>query len=122
MDSRRCGRTPPDKPTGGLKRLWKWHALLPRLGLFEGNQRQIPYDYDDVLALVAPRPCLVYAPKRDRFADFAEVAACLDKAKKAWAADGCPENVTVRTPNDVNRFQSEQQAVFLEWLPKVAPR
>ena len=120
-----CGFTPlrtdtPDRPTGGLKRLWKWHALLPRLGLFEGDQRRIPYDYDDLLALIAPRSCLVYAPRRDRFADFAEVGSCLDEARKGWAADGCAETLTVRTPDDINRFQSAQQALFLEWLRQVS--
>lgn len=116
-----CGFTPlrtdtPDKPTGGLERFWKWHALLPLLGTFEGDQTRIPYDYEDVLTLIAPRPCLIYAPVRDRFVDASDVAACLEKAKAAWRAKGSLDGLVVQTPDDINRFQSAQQQAFLQWL------
>ena len=65
-------------------------------------------------------PVLSYAPRLDRFADFAEVRSCLDEAEKGWAADGCAETLSVRTPDNINRFQSAQQAVFLKWLRRVS--
>jgi dienelactone hydrolase len=116
-----CGFTPlrtdtPERPSGGIERLWRWHSLEPLLGLFAGRQEEIPYDYDDVLALVAPRPCLVYSPRRDRMADFDDVVACVAQSRKAWQAQGRPNALTHLTPNDVNRFQAGQQRVFLEWL------
>ena len=63
-----CGFTPlrtntDDKPTGGNRRLYHWHALQPKLGQFAGCEGTIPYDFDDVLQLIAPRPCLIYAPQ-----------------------------------------------------------
>jgi len=57
------------KPTGGIRRLFEWHALQPHLGLFHCREDDIPYDFDDVLALIAPRPCLIVSPLRDRGAD-----------------------------------------------------
>ncbi|MCU0872819.1 MAG: hypothetical protein MUE50_10805 [Pirellulaceae bacterium] len=109
-----------DRTTGGNRRLYLWHALLPKLGLFEGREDSIPSDFEDVLPLIAPRPCLVYAPRRDRAATFADVTACLDRARPAWAGAGNSKNLTLLTPDDVNRFQSGQQQLFLDWLGDVA--
>ena len=44
-----------DRPTGGLRRLYEMHALLPRLGLFAADPREVPYDYDELLTSLAPR-------------------------------------------------------------------
>lgn len=48
-----------DRPTLGLRRLYDLHALLPRLGLFADQPSAVPYDYDELLASLAPRPLLL---------------------------------------------------------------
>jgi dienelactone hydrolase len=119
-----CGFTPlrtdtDDKPTGGIGRLWEWHALQPLLGTFHGRQQDIPYDFDDVLALVAPRPCLVVSPRGDRDADFDEVVACVNRAAGAWKEKGRAEALTHQMPDDINRFQSDQHTQFIEWYDQL---
>eukprot|EP00666_Eupelagonemidae_sp_cell4sb_P006943 gene6943-1665_t len=97
-------------------------ALLPRAGLYAGRERALPYDYDELLAAVAPRPLrprprkgrasrcrhpylirlsaafwlMVFAPLRDRFATPADVAKAAAAARAAYAAAG--EWVGVRSP------------------------
>jgi hypothetical protein len=39
-----------DQPTGGIRRFWEWHALLPKLGLFHQREQSLQYDYDDLFA------------------------------------------------------------------------
>jgi pimeloyl-ACP methyl ester carboxylesterase len=107
------------KSTGGLDELWQWHALQPMLGLFDGREAEIPYDFDDVMALVAPRPCLIYSPQHDRFADFADVTSCVERAKMFWGQAGAADRFTHLSPDDYSRFQTAQQDVYLEWLGKV---
>jgi pimeloyl-ACP methyl ester carboxylesterase len=116
-----CGFTPlrsdtDDKPTGGNRRLWEWHALQPLLGLFHGREQDIPYDFDDILSLITPRPCLIVSPRGDRSADFAEVRGCVEAARRAWIMRGTPPNLTHLTPDDINRFQAPEQKIALEWL------
>ncbi|HUT25206.1 MAG TPA: alpha/beta fold hydrolase [Sumerlaeia bacterium] len=116
-----CGFTPlrtdtDAKPTGGIRRLWEWHALQPRLGLFHNREDEIPYDFDDVLSLIAPRACLIVSPKRDREADFEDVKACVARARQAWEARGSAAALTHLTPDDVNRFQAEQHEAFIRWF------
>ena len=73
-----------DRPTGGLRRLWKWHALQPKLGLYDGRESELPYDFDEVLSLIAPRPCLIVSPKGDRETTYQDVRAALERVRKAW--------------------------------------
>ncbi len=110
-----CGFTPmrtntDARLTGGIRRLWKDHALLPKLGLFHGRESDIPYDFDDVLALIAPRPCLVVAPTRDREARIEDIRTCIQPVKSP--------TLTFEAPDDINRFQRQQQDLFLKWLNK----
>lgn len=116
-----CGFTPmrtddAAKPTGGLRRLWELYALQPRLGLFDGRESELPYDYDDVLKLVAPRPCLVVAPLYDREADAADVKRCVESARPAWRESGRQDALTLLQPADFNRFQTPQHKLLLDWL------
>jgi len=91
-----CGFTPmrtdtDGKATGGLRRLWEWHGLQPRLGFYRGRERELPYDFEDVLSLIAPRPCLIVSPTHDREADFNDVAACVACARRAWERHGAAD-------------------------------
>jgi dienelactone hydrolase len=120
-----CGFTPmradtDDAPTGGLRRLWEWYGLQPRLGHFHARERDLPYDFDGLLALIAPRPCLVVAPAYDRDADAAEVTACVARARAAWDRAGAPTALEHQAPEDYNRFQPEQFQIAFEWLERVA--
>ena len=61
------------RATGGLRRLFELHALLPRLGLFGARPAEVPYDYDELLGALAPRPTLLHTPTQDRDANHADV-------------------------------------------------
>jgi len=52
--------------SGGNRRWFELHATQPQLAWFNGTETDIPYDFDDVIGLVKPRPALVYAPLQDR--------------------------------------------------------
>ncbi|NHE56566.1 hypothetical protein [Cyclobacterium plantarum] len=58
-----------EKSTGGIRHLWQWHQVLPKLGLYQGRESEIPYDYPDLIRLSAPREVLVYTSLCDQFAD-----------------------------------------------------
>ncbi len=106
-------RTDTDaKTTGGIRRLWQWHALQPKLGLFQGREQEIPYDFDDVIAQIAPRPCLIVSPQRNRNADFEDIVACIERAREAWQA---PNRLQHLTPDDIDRFQKDQHTLFTNW-------
>ena len=101
-----------DRGTGGLARLASMHALAPRLGLYVGDEASVPFDYGELLAAIAPRPTLLYTPKRDRDATFADVAVCVDEVRPAWGAAGALRNPR---PDDYSRLSPEAAAAVVEW-------
>ncbi len=119
-----CGFTPlrtdtDAKTTGGIRRLWQWHALQPKLGLFQGREQEIPYDFDDVIAQIAPRPCLIVSPQRNRNADFNDILACVKRSRRAWVTQGNADGLQHLTPDDIDRLQKDQHAMFTEWCSKL---
>ena len=107
------------EPTGGTRRLSRWHGLLPRLALFEGREAEIPYDLEDLLVLVAPRHCLLVTPKRDRNLDLRDVRVSVEKARPWIRQRGGRKTFESREPDDACRFQKDQQEEFLRWLDSI---
>ena len=101
--------------TGGNRYLFETHALIPRLGLFQDDVRAVPYDYDELIASIAPRPVLLHAPKLNRFADPAAVATAAAAAAKAWGG-GSGDAFVFATPNNVSSFGSDEIAAALHWV------
>ena len=72
----------------------------------------VPFDYGELLAAIAPRPTLLYTPKRDRDATFADVAVCVDEVRPAWGTAGALRNPR---PDDYSRLSPEAAAAVVEW-------
>jgi len=106
------------RPSGGLRRLFETHALLPRLGFFERAPHRVPYDFDELLRAIAPRPALLHTPTRDRDANASEVDALIDRVR--WA------RLVQHAPPTATRMGSAEVKVLVRWLEEevagVTPR
>lgn len=106
------------RPTGGLARISVIRPVVPKLGLFIGREADVPYDYDDVIAAIAPRPVLVVQPSMDRDATAAAVHATVEQARKAYALQGAAEKLGLDEPNDYQRLPAATQNRAIEWMAK----
>jgi pimeloyl-ACP methyl ester carboxylesterase len=118
-----CGVDPlrldtPGKGTEGIRQYSHLHGLLPRLGFFVDHEDRVPFDFDEVLASIAPKPTLVVAPKLDRYARLADVESEVEAAKKIYALLGHPEALQLQTPYDINRFAQRTQENAFDWLAR----
>jgi len=102
--------------TEGIKRYAHLRPTIPRLGLFLGNEKRIPYDFHEVLALIAPRPVFVLAPRLDQDWFHEDVAVCCREAAKVFELYGEPGNLVLDSPNDFNRYPPEYQERVNRWL------
>lgn len=102
--------------TEGLRRYAHLRPLLPRLGFFVGHEARAPFDMDDVLALIAPRPVLVLAPTLDQDWLHADVRACYEGARPVYALLGAPEALAFMAPDDFNRYPPKYQELVNRWL------
>ena len=101
--------------SGGIRRWWQLHATTPRLGYFAADQAALPVDFDAVLALLAPKPLLVYQPLRDRMNSAAGVNATV-LAAVADVAGGWPSLLLQMPPDRVNGLDAPATSALLKWL------
>ncbi|MDR0352403.1 MAG: dienelactone hydrolase family protein [Opitutaceae bacterium] len=116
-----CGFTPmrADTPVRGMSGMTRYshqHGLLPRLGLFAGDEARLPYDYEDLIALAAPRPVLIVQPRRDRDASPADVRAAVDRARRAYEQSGAASRLALQEPDDYGRLAAATQDAAIAWM------
>ena len=102
--------------TEGIKRYSHLRPTIPRLGLFLGNEQRIPYDFHEVLALIAPRPVFILAPRLDQDWFYEDVEVCYLEAAKVFELYGKRGNIVLSSPNDFNRYPPEYQEKVNRWL------
>jgi dienelactone hydrolase len=107
--------------TGGVARYAYERGLIPRLGLFVGHEKQIPYDYDGLLGMIAPRPALVIEPKLDRDATPADVHDAVDQARKVYALYGASDKLALTEPWDYNRLPTGTLNDAVQWMKTNLP-
>lgn len=116
-----CGFDPlrldsPDKGVEGIRQYSHLHGLLPRLGYFAGYEDRVPFDFDEVLAAVAPRAALVVTPTLDRYARLRDAQREIESSQQVYALLGAPQALTVAAPVDINKFTSRTQKIVFDWL------
>jgi dienelactone hydrolase len=105
-----------DSGTGGIARLSQERPLLPRLGFFIGHEAQIPYDYDELLAAIAPRPVLVVQPQMDCDATPADVRRSVEAARKVYALYRASDMLAMDEPMDYQRLPTATQDRIVAWM------
>jgi dienelactone hydrolase len=102
--------------TGGVARYSHERGLIPRLGFFAGHEAQIPYDFDDLIATIAPRPVLVVEPKWDRDASPPDVRSAVEQARKVYTLYGAQAKIEIEEPWDYNRLPDRMQDEIVKWM------
>jgi len=135
-----------EKGTSNLENFGFINGLIPRLGFFKGNEQRLPWDWDEVLALIAPRPLMVTAPQFDQDATVADVKQCVEEARRVyeqvnpeersaeaydynWSGIWRPEDagkvqlrsLELYTPPDYNHFSNSMQSVVYHWMSLKMP-
>jgi hypothetical protein len=108
-----------ERGTSGMTRYSHQHDLLPRIGLFADDVSHLPYDYDDILALIAPRKVLVVQPLMDRDAIPEDVRAAVANARIIYSLFGAPDNLELQEPDDYGRLTTVTQDKIIEWMEKI---
>lgn len=112
--------TAPGDGTEGVRHYSHLHGLLPRLGFFAGEESRVPFDYDRVLSLVAPRPVFIVVPTLDRYTRLEAVRSEVEHAKKVYDLLGRSEALRFETPLDFNRFMEARQRQVIDWIAQLS--
>ena len=116
-----CGFTPMRTDTlgagaGGLQRYCQDRELLPRTGFFIGQEAKVPYDYDELIAAIAPRPVYIVSPRFDRDATPADVRAAVESSRNVFGLYHAADKLKLEEPWDYNRLPNATQDRALAWM------
>jgi len=106
---------------GGVARYSQERDLIPKLGFFVGHESQIPYDYQDLLGMIAPRPVLVVEPQLDRDAIPADVESAVSQAKQVYSLYGAGDKLAISQPWDYNRLPNNTLNDAVKWMTSNLP-
>lgn len=97
---------------------WTSDRYMPRIReLWKNDPDQVPFDFYEVLAAIAPRSIFINAPKADSNFEITGVQKVVAEAGKAFAAYGTPENkLIVRYPDCGHDFPLEIREEAYYWL------
>ena len=108
-----------ERGTGGLARYSEERALLPRLGFFIGNETRLPYDFDELIAAIAPRSVLVIEPTMDRATSPADVRHAVMRARQIYELYAAGDKLTLHEPVDYTRLTSATQDWAVRWMNRI---
>lgn len=87
---------------------------MPRLAAYRGRLAEIPFDFHEVVAAIAPRRVLVIAPRGDDNFGWRSVDAIERAARPVFALHGAAAALEVVHPDCGHDFPHDMRAVAYE--------
>lgn len=83
---------------------WTSPRYMPRLAAFKGRSSETPFDFDELLAVLAPRPVMLSAPSHDANFQAASVDRLATEARAIYTLLGAPDGLLVEHPDSEHDF------------------
>ncbi len=93
---------------------WTQTRYMPRLTNYRGRLMDIPFDFHELLALLAPRHVMIVAPTHDSNFRVASVQRLTTEARKVFSLHDLPERLTVLHPDCEHDFPLEMRQAAYE--------
>lgn len=118
-----CGWTPFHDYYGGDVKGWTSDRYLPALRDRYGlDPDRIPFDFQELVAALAPAAFFSNSPLRDRNFDWRGVEKAAPEARRIYELHGVPEKLRIAYPDDEHDFpdlEREESYRFIErWLER----
>ena len=109
-----CGFNSFPKYHGGNLGGWSHGGYMPRIASVYGRDaRKIPFDFTEVLAALAPRPCFVSAPTKDDNFELSGVDVCVRAALPVYELFGARDRLVAIHPDCGHGFPpAARQAAY----------
>lgn len=95
---------------------WTQTRYMPRLAHYRNRLEDIPFDFHELVALLAPRHVLVVAPLHDSNFRVESVRQLTTEAGKVFALHGQPDRLIVHHPDCQHDFPIEMRQAAYEML------
>lgn len=88
---------------------WCQDRYMPRLAAYQGRLQDLPFDFPQVLAAIAPRRVLIFAPEGDTNFRWRSVDHVAAEARALAASAGVTADIRVEHPAGPHRFPPESR-------------
>lgn len=88
---------------------WTQTRYMPRLADYAGRLEEIPFDFHEVIAVIAPRHCFVSAPTGDSNFKWKSAAAVVTAAAPVFQLHGAADNLRIEHPDTPHEFSREMR-------------
>lgn len=113
-----CGFTAFSHYEGGDLTGWTSARYMPRIRTHFPTPAQMPFDFDDVLAAIAPRPVFVCAPLHDTNFAVAGVRETIARVAPHYRRLGAAERLQAVYPDAGHDFPDAERAAAFTWLER----
>jgi dienelactone hydrolase len=114
-----CGFTAFADYYGGNLTGWTSDRYMPRIrSQYGGDPQQVPFDFHEVLAAIAPRPVFINAPLHDGNFEVGGVRKVVAAAGAVYKLRGASENLQAVYPDAGHDFPEEIRQAVYQWLGK----
>lgn len=95
---------------------WTQTRYMPRLAQYRGRLEQIPFDFHELIAGLAPRPVLLIAPQRDENFRAASVDRIVAAARPVFELHAAGEHLRVLHPDCGHDFPKAAREAAYDWI------
>lgn len=100
---------------------WTQHRYMPRLAEYQGRLTEIPFDFPELIAALAPRRMLIIAPTRDHNFRADSVDRLAAAARPIFELHRVPGQLRVEHPDCEHDFPPEMRRLAYEFLEEALP-
>jgi fermentation-respiration switch protein FrsA (DUF1100 family) len=114
-----CGFTSFPKYQGGSLKGWTSPRYMPRIAsAYQMKPEKMPFDFTEVVAVLAPRAFLASAPVHDTNFEVSGVKDCLAAAAPVYELLGAKEKLSAIYPDCGHDFPPDARQVAYDWLDR----
>ncbi|MFM8223802.1 MAG: dienelactone hydrolase family protein, partial [Planctomycetaceae bacterium] len=100
---------------------WTQPRYMPRLASYRGRLAEIPFDFPELIAALAPRRMLIIAPLRDHNFRADSVDRLVAAAQPIFELHQLPGHLRVEHPDCEHDFPPEMRRLAYEFLEQALP-
>ncbi len=105
---------------GGDLTGWSHKGYMPKIAqIYNKDPRKMPFDFTEVLAVLAPRPVFINAPEHDANFSMKGVDECVDAARPVYALFHAADNLVVAHPDSEHDFPPEVRQTAYAFIDRV---
>jgi dienelactone hydrolase len=115
-----CGFTAFHKYMNGNLHGWTSPRYMPLItAKYHNSPNEMPFDFPEVLAAIAPRAVFINAPTHDDNFDIEGVKQCIEAAKPIYNLLGVPDHLSAVHPNTAHDFPNAERKQSYNFLDRV---